>query len=100
MTELKLVQTVQSLRSVQPLRSVQAPSFILPRGPRGRKEVGVERLERFELFERSLIHNQRIVTVSNRRHSRLDAVLFALFQENSANFRILILILDQCAAFA
>src|SRR5439155_26405322 len=44
--------------------------------------------------------NQRIVAVSNRRHSGLDAILFALFQEHPANFRILILIFDECAAFA
>ncbi len=46
------------------------------------------------------VNNERIVTVSNRRHSGLDAILFALLQEHPTNFRILILVFDQRAAFA
>src|SRR5438034_11738754 len=45
------------------------------------------------------VDNQRIVAVSNRRHSGLDAILFALLQEHPTNFRILILIFDERAAF-
>jgi hypothetical protein len=38
---------------VQPLRSVQSPSFILPRVAGEEPEVGVERFEPFEHFEQS-----------------------------------------------
>src|SRR6266481_6583993 len=31
------------------------------------------------------VNNERIVTVSNRRHSGLDAILFALLQEHPTN---------------
>src|SRR4030095_5334479 len=47
-----------------------------------------------------LIHGDRVVAVSDRRHVCLDAVLFAPLDELPANFRIFILVFDQGAAFA
>src|SRR4030095_1826535 len=47
-----------------------------------------------------LIHGDRVVAVSDRRHVALDAVLFAPLDELPANFRIFILVFDQGAAFA
>src|SRR5262249_15443214 len=51
-----------------------------PPRARERTAVGVERLERsgaIERFERPLDDDQRVVTVGDRRHLTLDAVLFA-----------------------
>jgi hypothetical protein len=65
---------------------------------RGRiKERGLNDLNGLNQF---LINNQRIVAVRNWRHSALDPVLFALLHKYPVNFRILILILDECPAFA
>jgi len=88
-----IVPTVQPLRGACPeySRRVQTPSLVLPR------VAGEDLRTRLNQF---LVNHERIVAVSNRRHSGLDPVLFALLQEHPANFRILILVFDQCAAFA
>ena len=50
--------------------------------------------------EETSINRDRVVTVCNRRHVAVDAVLFAPLDELPANFRIFILVFDQGAAFA
>src|SRR5262249_35111238 len=51
----RIVQSVQSFHSVQPLRCVQAPTSVPPPRPRGRMKEEVERLEQFERLEQHVL---------------------------------------------
>ena len=103
----QLRTTSRLLKKTHMLRCAQSPrSNVLPKYASARRffarlasEIFLSSLQR-EFFSTLLVNRDRVVTVRNRRHVAVDAVLFAPLDELPANFRIFILVFDQGAAFA